>query len=163
MTNFLTNIGISKSSAGDISLLLSMLLAGVMLMFIVKKTKIGAFAFAAYAAYFITEAINFDFVDTYITKTIIFLVIALSLHYALFKPAVVVKLGGGNIARWIKRIIIAFSIVGFMVSIILSWMPNKDVVDLLSPFGLKIFTTELAKLIWAIAPLVTLFIVRKRE
>ena len=45
MTNFLIDIGIPKAYAGDIAILGLMILAGIVLMFIVKKTKIGAFAF----------------------------------------------------------------------------------------------------------------------
>lgn len=163
MTNFLINIGIPRVYAGDIALLLFMLLAGIVLMFIVKKTKIGAFAFAVYAAYLITEAANFDFIDTYTVKSVVFLVIALVLHYALFKPVVTVKLGGGNMVRWVKRIAISFTIVGFTVSIILGWMPDKMVVEMLSPFGLKVFTTGFAKLMWTVAPVAILLVVRKRE
>jgi hypothetical protein len=163
MTNFLINIGIPKAYAGDIALLLLMILAGVALMFIVKKTKIGAFAFAVYAAYLITEVADFDFIDTYTIKSGVFLIIAIGLHYILFKPTVVVKLGGGSIMRWVKRIAISFTIVGLMATIVLGWIPGKEVVKMLSPFGLKMFTTSLAQFVWAIAPMVVLIIARKRE
>jgi len=163
MTNFLINIGVSKAYAGDIALLLLMILAGVALMFIVKKTKIGAFAFAVYAAYLITEVANFDFIDTYKTKSIVFLVMAIVLHYSLFKPTVVVKLSGVNLVRWAKRIVVSFTVVGLMASIILGWMPDKEVIKMLSPFGLKMFTTDLAKLLWAIVPIVVLFAMKRRE
>lgn len=163
MTNLLIGIGFSKTYAGDISLLLTMLLAGIILMFVVKKTKVGAFAFAIYAAYFITEIANFDFIDTYVIKSIVFLVIALGLHYSLFKPTVTIKLGGGNITRWVKRIIISFTIIGLIASIILGWMPDKEVLTMLSPFGLKIFTTSFAKMAWVVAPLIVLAVVRRRD
>ena len=163
MTNFLIDIGIPKVYAGDIALLLLMLLAGVALMFIVKKTKIGAFAFAIYASYLITEVANFDFINTYVIKSGVFIAIAMILHYTLFKPTVVIKLGGGNISRWIKRIAISFTVIGFMASIILGWMPDKEVLEMLSPFGLKVFTTNFAELIWAVAPVVTLLVVRQKE
>ena len=163
MTNFLISIGIPKVYAGDIALLFLMVLAGIALMFIVKKTKIGAFAYAVYTAYVITEVANFDFIDTYTIKSVIFLSIAIVLHYSLFKPTVVVKLGGSNITRWIKRIVISFTIIGLIATIILGWMPDKEVLKILSPFGLKIFTTDFAKFIWAIAPISTLIVVRARE
>ena len=163
MTNFLINIGIPRAYAGDIALLLLMILAGVALMFIVKKTKIGAFAFAIYTAYLITEVADFDFIDTYMIKTGVFLIISIGLHYVLFKPTVIVKLGGGSMMRWVKRISISFTIVGLMSTIILGWMPDKEVIKMLSPFGLKIFTTSLAQFVWAVAPIAVLIIVRKRE
>lgn len=163
MTNFFINIGIPKVYAGDISLLALMVLAGIVLMFIVKKTKIGAFAFAIYVAYLITEMADFDFINTYVIKSSVFLGLAMTLHYTLFRSTVVVKLGGGNMIRWIKRIAISFTIVGFIASIILGWMPDKEVLEILSPFGLKVFTTSFAKLIWAVAPVVILLMVRKRE
>jgi len=163
MTDFLIGIGVPKLYAGDIALMLLMVLTGIALMFIVKKTKIGAFAFAVYVAYFITEAAHFEFVDTYLVKSVIFLAVAIILHYSLFKPTVVIKLGGGNLTRWIKRIVISFTIVGFMVTIILGWMPDKEVLKMLSSFGLKVFTTDFAKFIWAVAPIITLFVVKQRE
>ena len=51
MTDILISIGIPSAYAGDVALFLLMVLAGVTLMFIVKKTKIGAFAFAVYTSY----------------------------------------------------------------------------------------------------------------
>jgi len=163
MTNILIAIGVSKAYAGDIALLLLMILAGIILMFIVKKTKIGAFAFAVYSAYLITEVANFDFIQTHTTKSIVFLITAIVLHYSLFKPTVVIKLSGGNIVRWVKRVGIAFTIIGLMASIILGWIPDKEVVKMLSPFGLKLFTTSFARFIWAIAPVVILLMTRKRD
>jgi hypothetical protein len=163
MTNFLIDIGIPKVYAGDISLLVLMILAGIVLMFIVKKTKIGAFAFAVYAAYFIVEIAKFEVINTYTSKSISFLVMAIILHYALFKPTVIVKLGGGSIIRWIKRIAISVAIVGLIVSIILNWMPDGEVSEMLSPFALKIFTTDFSRLIWAISPIIVLFIVKRRD
>jgi hypothetical protein len=163
MTDILISIGIPSAYAGDVALFLLMVLAGVTLMFIVKKTKIGAFAFAIYVAYLITETADFDFINTYVIKSSVFLIVAMILHYALFRPAVVIKLGGGNMVRWVKRIAISFTIVGFIASIILGWMPDKVVLEMLSPFGLKVFATSFAKLIWTIAPVATLLVVRKRE
>ena len=163
MTNFLISIGIPKIYAGDVSLFLLMILAGVILMFLVKKTKLGAFSYAIYASYFITEVMYFDFARSYMTKIWIFLGLAFSLHYLLFKPTVVVKLGGRGIMKWVRRIFIAFLIIGFMVTIILNWMPDKEVLDTLSPFSIKIFTTSAAKLVWAILPLLVLFGIRKKD
>ncbi len=163
MTTFLIDIGIPRAYAGDIALLLLMILAGVALMFIVKKTKIGAFAFAVYTSYFVIETARFEFIDTYIIKSVSFLVTAIVLHYILFKPTVIVKLGGGSMIRWVKRIAISVAIVGLIASIILGWMPNKEVIKMLSPFGLKVFTTNIAQFIWAMAPIVVLMIARKRE
>ncbi len=163
MTNFLIDIGISKTYAGDISLLLLMIITGVALMFVVKKTKIGAFAFAVYTAYLITEMANFDFIDTYVMKSGLFLTTAIVLHYTLFKSTVIVKLGGVNIIRWIKRVVVSFTVVGLMVSIILGWMPDKEVIKILSPFGLKIFTTSFSKFIWTVAPIVVLLIAKRSD
>ena len=162
MTNFLISMGISRTYAGDISLLLLMILASIALMFIVRKSKVGAFVFAVYVAYLITETLYFNFFDVFINKVVVFLILALVLHYGLFKLIVVVKLGGGNMTRWVKRIIISFVVVGFMASIILNWMPDREVVKLLSPFAMMVFTTSIAKLIWVIIPVVVLFIVKRR-
>ncbi len=163
MTNFLINIGVPKLYAGDVSLFLMMVLAGVVLMFLVKKTKLGAFAYAVYASYFITEAVYFDFMDKFSTKILVFLGLAFGLHYLLFKPTVVVKLGGRGMMKWVRRIFISFLIIGLMATIILSWMPKKEVLDLLSPFSLKIFTTKSAHLLWTIIPLLALFAIRKKD
>ncbi len=163
MTNFLISIGVPKLYAGDVSLFLVMILAGVVLMFLVKKTKLGAFTYAVYASYFITRVLYFDFMDKFSTKILIFLGLAFGLHYLLFKPTVVVKLGGRGIMKWVRRVFVAFLIVGLMATIILSWMPKKEVLDLLSPFSLKVFTTKSAQLLWAIIPLLTLFAIRKKD
>ncbi len=163
MTNFLINVGVPKLYAGDVSLFLTMILAGIVLMFLVKKTKLGAFTYAVYASYFITKALYFDFMDKFSTKILVFLGLAFGLHYLLFKPTVVVKLGGRGMMKWVRRIFIAFLIIGLMATIILSWMPKKEVLDLLSPFSLKIFTTKSAQLLWAIIPLLTLFAIRKKD
>ncbi len=163
MTNFLIGIGVPKLYAGDVSLFLTMILAGIVLMFLVKKTKLGAFTYAVYASYFITETLYFDFMDKFFTKILVFLGLAFGLHYLLFKSTVVVKLGGRGMMKWVRRVFVAFLVVGLMATIILSWMPKKEVLDLLSPFSLKIFTTKPAHLLWAVIPLLTLFAIRKKD
>lgn len=163
MINFLISIGVPKLYAGDVALFLFMILASVVLMFVVKKTKLGAFSYAVYASYFITEILYFDFIKGYMMKVWIFLGLAFGLHYLLFKPTVSVKLGGRGIMKWVRRVFVAFLIVGFMATIILNWMPDKEVLKILSPFGIKIFTTSPAKLLWAVLPLVTLFGIRRRD
>jgi len=163
MTNFLINFGVPKLYAGDVSLFLVMILAGIALMFLVKKTKLGAFTYAVYSAYFITSVLYFDFAKEYQMKIWIFLGLAFGLHYLLFKPTVVVKLGGRGMMKWVRRIFVSFLIVGFMVTIILNWMPDKEVLKLLSPLSLKLFTTKSAKLLWAILPLIVLFGIRKKD
>ncbi len=163
MANFLINIGVPKLYVGDVSLFLVMILVSVGLMFLVKKTKLGAFSYSVYAAYFIVTVIYFDFIDSYVVKMWIFFALVFSLHYLLFKPTVIVKLGGRGMMKWVRRIFISFLIVGFMATIILSWMPDKEVIKLLSPFSIKIFTTSTAKLFWAILPLVALFGIRKKD
>ncbi len=163
MTNFLIGIGVPKFYAGDVSLFLMMILAGVVLMFLVKKTKLGAFAYAVYASYFITEVLYFDFMDKFSNKVVVFLALAFGLHYLLFKPTVVVKLGGRKMMKWVRRVFVSFLIVGLMVTIILSWMPKKGVLGLLSPLSLKLFTTNFARLVWAVVPLVVLGVIRKKD
>jgi hypothetical protein len=164
MTNFLIGIGVPKLYAGDVALFLMMILAGIVLIFIAKKTKLGAFSYAIYAAYFLTEVLYFDFVKGYLLKAMIFLGMAFGLHYLLFKPTVVVKLGGKSaVAKWLRRILVAFLIVGFVATIILGWMPAKEVKDLLSPLGRKIFVTDFARLVWAVLPLFVLAVIRKKD
>jgi len=163
MTDFFINLGLSKTQAGDATLFLVMLLISVALIFVVKKSKLGAFVYSVYASYSITNILYFDFAKKYTAKIWIFLLLALGLHYFLFKPTVVVKLGSSSTIRWVKRVIIALAVVGFMATIILHWMPDKEVLKMLSPTTLKLFTTKFAKLLWAIAPLVVIAIVRKKE
>jgi len=163
MINFLIGLGVPKMYAGDISLFLLMILMSVGLIFLVKKTKLGAFSYAIYTAYFITEVLYFDFIKGYMTKVWIFLGLAFGLHYLLFKPTVSVKLGGRGIMKWVRRVFVAFLIVGFMATIILNWMPSKEVKDLLSPLGWKIFVTDFARLVWAVLPLLVLMVIRRKD
>jgi len=163
MINFLISLGIPKIYTGDISLFLLMIIVSFGLIFLVKKTKLGAFNYAIYASYFITEVLYFDFIRGYMAKVWIFVGLAFGLHYLLFKPTVSVKLGGRGIMKWVRRVFVAFLIVGFMATIILNWMPSKEVKDLLSPLGWKIFVTDFARLIWAVLPLLVLVIIRKKD
>ncbi len=163
MIDFFVGLGLSRTQAGDLNLFLLMLICSLVLIFLVKKNKVVAFVFSVYVAYFLTRLSYFELTATYIGRITVFLFLAFLLHYALLAPVVSVKLGKGNLLRWLKRIIIALTIVGLMTTIILDWLPTKEVVKLLSPFTLKLFTTKFAKLVWAVLPLLAIALLRKKE
>ncbi len=165
MVKFLIGIGIPPSSAGDVGLILEIILLGIALLFLAKKTKVGAFGYAIYAGYFVVDKLEniFSFSGAMMKGGALFLV-ALVLHHGLFRWTVKVKLGGSGLVRWIKRLVISFSVTGFLFSVVMSWMSPKELNDMsLSDTMSNIFLSDLSGLIWALVPLMVIFILRKRD
>jgi len=162
MIDFLVKLGIPKAYTGDVGLFLMILLVSVALVFVVRKTKLGAFAYSVYAAYFIVESIDYV-IDGYNLKIWLFLGLTFLVYYLLFRATVVVKLGGRSFEKWFKRVSVSFLIVGLMISIVVDWLPIKEAVRLLPPFWLRLFTENIFRMFWAVAPLLAMMFLRRKE
>lgn len=162
ITNLLAQIGIPKQYTGDIVVAVLFILLTVVITTLVKKKNLGALMISIYISYALLTKLFFDFVQGPYTKTAIFIV-CVAILFSLLKKFVKMKIKGQKIAKWVKTSLASLTIVGFLVSIVLQWIPAQIVEEFITPFLETIFMTKEAQLIWIIAPLVMIFLLKNRQ
>jgi hypothetical protein len=161
MIDFLINIGIPTQYAGDIWLLIVFLAISIALIFLVKKKNLGSLLLSVYVAYvislssfFLPEDINF--------RAIYFLVI-IAIVFWMMKKVFGLNFHGRKIVIWGQTLIIALAIVGLSLSLVLTWIPAKEISEFFTPFSQQLFISELARFIWALFPFLLLVAIKKRK
>lgn len=163
-TNFeiidlLTQIGVPKQYAGDLLVLALYLIASIVIIFLVKKKNLGAFVMSGYLAYVV---FSFSyFIPQTATLGIAYFAFLILVILMLMKNIVAFHLGGGNLSIAIKSVLISLLTLGMITSFILSWLPAENLEEFFTPFTKIIFTTDLFKLIWVIAPFLFLGVIKK--
>jgi len=145
----------------DIILLGKMILISLGLLFLGQRTGLGAILLAIYPAWLITALTPSEFLTKPSTKVIFFLGLVLLLYYSLLRPLARVSLGGQGLTRWLRRFFLAFLTSGLLLSLLFSWLPEKTIDSWLTELGRQIFLIPLARLGWAVAPLLFLTFFRR--
>lgn len=161
LNNFVNNLGVKGSLAGDVSFLIIFLLVSFVASFVLGKHRILVSLLGVYAAYAVVSLSNFDFTHYPQTKTLFFLAILIG-FVVMFSRIIRGSVSGYGPAFMAKMTIGTAIVVGLSLSIVLAWYPAKDVSNVVTPNVRQYFTADLYKFLWGIAPLVYLGIVRKR-
>ncbi len=160
LNNLLGNIGIRSNLAGDVSFLILFLIFSLAVSFVLGKRRILVSLLGVYAAYGIVNLAKFDFLKESSVKTLIFL--ALLVGFILFFSKIVRGSISGHGPILIVKLFLGTAIViGFSLSIVLSWQAPKELADIITPGARKFFTEDFWRFFWAIAPLVYLGIVKR--
>lgn len=96
----------------------------------------------------------------FLFKVVSFVVVFLALFFILAQSALLNTIASRNVSRgWIQTVIFSILHVGLIISITLSFLP-PSFVSQLSPFTRNVFTTETARFVWIILPIVTMALIR---
>jgi len=160
--NLLSQIGIPKQFTGDIIIAVLFILATVVITTLVKKRNLGALLISIYISFALLAKLFFDFAQSPYAKIIIFIVLV-AVFFSLLKKDIRIRIKGKKIAMWLKISLTALAIVGFFASIVLQWIPDQIVQDFITEYASAIFMTPQAQLIWMIAPLVVVFLLKNKR
>ncbi|MDD3607953.1 MAG: hypothetical protein PHQ20_04140 [Candidatus Moranbacteria bacterium] len=163
-TNFelielLEKIGVSRQYAGDLLVLALYIIAGIVIVFLVKKKNLGAFVMSSYIAYTI---FSFSyFIPKNISVGLGYFILLIMAVFYLMKRIVAFHLGGSELSIIFKSVLIAVLALGMNTSLILSWLPPENIKEFFTPFSENLFTSDVFRLCWMIIPFLTLAFIKK--
>ena len=97
----------------------------------------------------------------FIFKITSFLVVFILLFYLLAQSALLNTIASRSATRsWWQAILFSFLQVGLLISIVLSFLP-AEATNVFSDFTKKAFTTEMARFVWIVSPIVLMALIRK--
>ncbi len=163
MLDFVISLGVSKQYIGDVLVLLFFLVASLLLVFIAKRQNLGALIAAVYGAYAIQTKMFFVWMDEPETKFIFLLLASACLFFVFKKFFGEVTIGSSLISEWIKTIVVSFTIVGFISSIVMQWYSKSFLGEMFSNVSLDIFHSDEAQLAWMIAPILVIYLLNLRR
>ena len=162
IANLLVQIGIPKQFTGDVIVAILFILLTIVITTLVKKKNLGALLISIYISYALLTKLFFDFAQDPYVKAIIFIV-CMVIFFSLLKKYVRIKIKGQKISKWIKTSLASLTIVGFLVSIVLQWIPSQIINEFITSYSATIFLTKEAQLVWIIAPLVMIFLLKNKQ
>lgn len=162
LANLLAQIGIPRHYSGDIIVAVLFILLTILITTLVKRKNLGSLLISIYISYALLMKLYFDFMQGPYVKIAIF-VVCVSVLFSLLKKYVRMKLKGQKISKWIKTSLASLTIVGFLVSIVLQWVPDQITKDFITSYSATVFLTKEAQLVWIISPLVMIFLLKNKQ
>lgn len=162
LANLLVQVGIPKQFAGDIIVALFFILLTVFITTLIKKKNLGALLISIYISFALLTKLFFDFAQGPYVKIVIF-IICVVVFFSLLKKYVRMKIKGQKISKWVKTSLASLTIVGLLVSIVLQWIPAQFVQEFITSISASVFLTKEAQLVWMIAPLVMIFLLKNKQ
>jgi len=160
--NLLIQLGIPKQYAGDFLVLLLFVIVGIIVTALVKKRNLGALLISIYIAYAIVAKIFYKVAQNPSAKIVIFLAL-IFLLFSLLRYYVRIKISGTKIVAGTKTSLTSLAIVGLLASIVLQWFPQSFLDEFFTSSSSVIFLSAQAQLIWMIAPLIVVFLLKHRQ
>jgi hypothetical protein len=163
-TNFelielLEKIGVSRQYAGDLLILALYIIAGIAIVFLVKKKNLGAFVMSSYVAYAI---FSFSyFIPKNITISLGYFILLIMTVFHFMKRIVAFHLGGSELSIIFKSVLLAVLALGMDTSLILSWLPPENIKEFFTPFSKNLFTSDIFRFCWITIPFLTLAFIKK--
>ena len=162
MIDFFSNLGVPKQFTGDIWLFVLFVAISLVFIALIKKRNLGALLISIYVSFGIVSKSFFDFLEEPNLKLVYFLAIT-TLLFQMFRSFFRMGIGGSKVAMWTKTILVAFSAVGLLGSIVITWFPSDKVAEIFSPLSQQLFGTSQAQLFWMVAPVVLIFVFMRRR
>lgn len=168
--NFLNSINWSTPS-WDLFIVLFFLVAAVLYGLSLGRNRILVILISIYMALALVNVFPFSqellsrlkLEDSFMVKLVSFTGLLLILFFLLSRSALssalVSKSGEGS---WFQILIFSFLHVGLLISVILSFVPN-DFVSNLAPLTKKVFTTDTARFLWLLLPIIAMCFVRRQR
>ncbi|MDD5589964.1 MAG: hypothetical protein PHQ47_02195 [Candidatus Portnoybacteria bacterium] len=100
------------------------------------------------------------------TNVLIFILLALTLGIFFVAPhsglASVLRLHGRGRSSWWQLMLLGVALLGFFVSVVISFLPAKALADL-QPLLIQFFVEDLAQFVWLILPLAAMLVLKRRR
>lgn len=136
------------------------------------KNRLNLITLAAYFSLVITRAIPWkqlgflgikSMPDTNV-QVFVFLAIILAIFFLAPHSGLgsAIRISGRGRANWWQLLILGALQLGFLISIVISFLPVKTIADL-NPLIKQFFGDELARFFWLILPLTAIFVLKKRK
>lgn len=157
---WVSSYGISKQLVGDLSILLIFLVAGIILVVLIKKKYLIPFLFSMYISYAIFSFSYFLPSDAPFVNIFYFLILLIVI-FVMMKKFVVFNIGGGPLAIWIQALLLALSAICMFINFFIGTMPPEYIEEFFTPFSKQIFGSAAFQLAWVITPFVIVSSVKK--
>lgn len=151
----------------DVFILLFFVVASVLYGFALGRDRVAMLLIAIYMALAVVG--NAPYLDELQTRVVAgnifafqittFLGLFLLLFFFLSRSALHRTFGGGAHGSWWQTLLFSFLHVGLLLSIVLSFLPATAIARLL-PTTRLLFTTDLARFLWIVLPIIAMFLVR---
>lgn len=169
--SFFANILNSINLGSNSLLILAFLIMGFGYGMLMGKNRLSLVMLAGYFSLIITKAIpwkTFGLLGAEGPATNIQIFIFLAIILAIFFLAPhsglssVIRVSGRGRASWWQNLIMGVLQLGFLISILISFLPAKNIAEL-SPLINQFFAEEPAKFLWLLLPLLAVFALKKRR
>lgn len=155
-------LGLSSSVGELITLFVVLLIVSTLFWLLIGKYRLYNILIDVYIALALLQVILPVFPDLgKSTPMIVFLSLVL-LFKLLDKYLFDIHISGSGMAIW-EVCIVSFLEVGLIVSIIMTYVSEKDILKYLSRDSLEYFISPWARLIWMVMPLLFIMIINKRS
>lgn len=92
----------------------------------------------------------------------LFLALVIGIFFLMHGPSLSSAFSLRGRGSWWQVIILGFFQLGFMASVVISFLPQKTINDL-DPFVQQMFNSDLAKFLWLLLPVVAILILKKKR
>ena len=157
-----SNFGLASSAAELVTLILVLLVLSTLFWLLVGRFRLHNFLINMYISLAILQVIPKDVMAFSKNSSILVFLISVVLLTLLNKYLFDIHQSGSGLALW-QVFVMSFFEVVLLLSIVISFLPAKEVTLYISKNFLSYFIDPLWRLVWMIAPLAFLVFVRKRE
>ncbi|HBI34504.1 MAG TPA: hypothetical protein DEA43_00845 [Candidatus Moranbacteria bacterium] len=157
-----SNFGLASSAAELVTLILVLLVLSTLFWLLVGRFRLHNFLINMYISLAILQVIPKDVMAFSKNSSILVFLISVVLLTLLNKYLFDIHQSGSGLALW-QVFVMSFFEVVLLLSIVISFLPAKEVTSYISKNSLNYFIDPIWRLVWMIAPLAFLVFVRKRE
>ncbi len=169
ITNLFNNINWTAPS-WDLFIVIFFIVAAFLYCLSLGRNRILVILISVYIALALVNAFPFSekvigqfrLGDTFVLKITLFAGIILILFFLLSRSALSSAMTTRRGGSWFQVLIFSFLHVGLLISLVLSFVP-KEFVENLAPFTRKIFTTDTARFLWLLLPIVAMCLLKGRR
>ncbi len=157
---WISSFGISKQLVGDLSILAIFIIAGIILVALIKKKYLGAFLLSMYISYVIFT-FSYFLPDDSPFVNIFYFVIIFTVIFIMMRKFIIFNIGGGTLAIWVQSLLLALSVICMFINLFIGVLPSGYIEEFFTPFSKQIFGSQAFQLAWVIIPFVVLAFVKK--
>ena len=154
--------GLASSAAELVTLVLVLLVLSTVFWLLVGRFRLHNFLINIYISLSIIQVIPKDIMAFSKNSSVLVFLILVTLLTLLNKYLFDIHQSGSGLALW-QVFMMSFFEVVLLLSVIVSFLPVKDVAVYISKNSLTYFVDPIWRLVWMVAPLAFLVFVKKRD
>jgi hypothetical protein len=156
------NFGLASSAAELVTLILVLLVLSTIFWLLIGRFRLHNFLINIYISLAILQVVPADVMNFSKNSSILFFLVFVVLLTLLNRYLFDIHQSGSGLALWQVFVMSLFEVI-LLLSIIVSFLPAKEVVRYISKNSLIYFTEPWWRLTWMILPLAFLVFVKKRD